>query len=190
MGESDAPSRKKAWSLSVVGNIVPFGKQAPPKSRAGKFRRSDIAVLLALLGLAALGYRTDEREPTRIPARNETVSKTSFTLCAQSRRINCVIDGDTFAFGGHRVRLADIDTPETHPSRCDYEAQLGARATRRLQELLNAGPFELEGSGDRDEDQYGRKLRIVTRDGNSLGGALVSEGLAREWTGRRLPWCR
>lgn len=31
----------------------------------------------------------------------------------------------------------------------------------------------------RDEDKYGRKLRIVMRDGESLGGALVDEGLAR-----------
>src|SRR6185503_7600087 len=107
----------------------------------------------------------------------------------QTYRVNCVIDGDTFAFEGKRIRIADIDTPETNPARCAYEAQLGARATHRLQELLNAGPFQLENSGNRDEDQYGRKLRVVVRNGHSLGNVLVSEGLAREWTGRRLPWC-
>ena len=41
----------------------------------------------------------------------------------------------------------------------------------------------------RDQDRYGRKLRIVTRGGESLGEMLVAEGLAREWTGRREPWC-
>lgn len=99
-----------------------------------------------------------------------------------------VIDGDTFDYGGTRIRIADIDTPETNPSRCAYEAQLGAQATQRLGELLAAGPFRLE-SIDRDADRYGRKLRIVTRGGQSIGDQLVAEGLARTWTGRRQPWC-
>lgn len=101
-----------------------------------------------------------------------------------------VIDGDTFDYAGGRVRIADIDAPETHPSRCPYEAELGARATRRLHTLLAAGPFELRPLGDgRDTDRYGRRLRIVTRGGQSLGDVLVTEGLARTWTGRREPWC-
>jgi endonuclease YncB( thermonuclease family) len=56
-------------------------------------------------------------------------------------------------------------------------------------ELLNAGPFELQAFEDRDADRYGRLLRVVVRDGKSLGDQLVSEGLARTWTGRREPWC-
>lgn len=100
-----------------------------------------------------------------------------------------VIDGDTFRVGGETVRIADIDTPETRPPRCAYEAELGERATRRLMSLLSEGPFELSPIGGRDEDQYGRKLRVVTRNGRSLGDVLVSEGLARTWTGRRQPWC-
>jgi endonuclease YncB( thermonuclease family) len=100
-----------------------------------------------------------------------------------------VIDGDTFRVGGETIRIADIDTPETHPPRCAYEAELGERATRRLTALLSEGPFELSPIGGRDEDRYGRKLRVVTRGGRSLGDVLVSEGLARTWTGRREPWC-
>jgi endonuclease YncB( thermonuclease family) len=99
-----------------------------------------------------------------------------------------VIDGDTFDYRGERIRIADIDTPETHPARCAHEAQLGERATQRLAELLGQGPFLLQ-AADRDEDRYGRKLRIVTRDGRSLGGVLVAEGLARPWEGRRRSWC-
>lgn len=101
-----------------------------------------------------------------------------------------VIDGDTFETGGIRVRIADIDAPETHPPRCAYEADLGNRATARMRALLAAGPFELHPIPDgRDTDRYGRKLRIVTRGGRSLGDQLVAEGLARTWTGRREPWC-
>jgi len=100
-----------------------------------------------------------------------------------------VIDGDTFAMGGTRIRIADVDTPEV-AGRCAYESALAARATARLRTLLAAGPFELRPlPGGRDEDVYGRKLRIVTRGGRSLGDQLVAEGLARTWSGRRLPWC-
>ena len=65
---------------------------------------------------------------------------------------------------------------------------LGDRATVRLTSLLNAGPFTLE-AGSRDTDRYGRKLRVVRRDGHSLGEVLVAEGLARLWDGSRHPWC-
>lgn len=112
-----------------------------------------------------------------------------YGLCAGPPHYSCVMDGDTFYEGSASIRIADIDAPETHPPRCDYEAQLGEAATARLQELLNAGPFALTAWPGRDEDQYGRKLRVVMRDGQSLGDVLVSEELARTWTGRRQPWC-
>jgi micrococcal nuclease len=101
---------------------------------------------------------------------------------------NCVIDGDTFRQNGVKIRIADIDAPEVFDFKCGSELALGDRATRRLRELLSAGPFALE-LIDRDEDVYGRKLRIVTRDGQSLGAQLVNEGLARRWTGARRSWC-
>lgn len=100
-----------------------------------------------------------------------------------------MVDGDTFWIDGEKIRIADIDTPETHPARCAEEARLGNAATDRLQTLLNAGAFDLQPIR-RDTDRYGRKLRIVMRDGQSLGGVLVSEGLARNYAGgRRDGWC-
>ena len=100
-----------------------------------------------------------------------------------------VIDGDTFDYRGERIRVADIDTPEVE-GRCPAESALAARATERMRVLLDAGPFELHPlASGRDEDRHGRKLRIVTRGGRSLGDQLVAEGLARTWSGRREPWC-
>jgi micrococcal nuclease len=116
-------------------------------------------------------------------------SARSFSFCFTGGGSNCVVDGDTFWFDGIKIRIADIDAPETHPPRCPYEADLGNRATNRLHALLNAGPIQLEALPGRDEDRYGRKLRIVLRDGQSLGGQLVGEGLARAWKGHREPWC-
>ena len=111
-----------------------------------------------------------------------------FGFCHSGGGTNCVVDGDTVWIQGERVRIADIDAPETHPPRCAEEARLGSAATERLQTLLNQGPVTLE-IADRDTDRYGRKLRIITRGGQSLGAQLVDEGLARRWIGRRQPWC-
>ena len=123
------------------------------------------------------------------PASTDTESA-SFATCHTGGGFNCVVDGDTLYYQGAKIRLADIDTPETHPPRCEAEAVKGAAATQRLQQLVNVGKFTLEPNPDgRDEDRYGRKLRIVTRGGESLGGVLVDEGLARWYAGGRQPWC-
>jgi hypothetical protein len=113
----------------------------------------------------------------------------AFQLCTQRHLPNCVIDGDTIRYGGVKIRLADIDTPEVYSPKCASEAALGQRATERLLELLNAGQFELAPGGSRDADRYGRKLRILERHGRSLGDTLIAEGLARRWDGARRSWC-
>jgi endonuclease YncB( thermonuclease family) len=100
-----------------------------------------------------------------------------------------VIDGDTIRYRGVKIRLADIDTPEIFSPKCASEAARGQRATERLLELINAGSFDLVPSGSRDQDRYGRKLRILVRNGRSLGDTLVAEGLARRWDGARRSWC-
>ena len=113
----------------------------------------------------------------------------AFALCQNGPRNTCVVDGDTFWLQGEKVRIADINAPETHSAQCPIEQQLGDRATSRLITLLNMGPFDLATSGSRDRDRYGRLLRVVTRRGRSLGQELVAEGLAESWKGRRSSWC-
>ncbi len=112
----------------------------------------------------------------------------AFALCAGSPRVTCVVDGDTFWLAGEKIRIANINAPETHGAGCPAEQARGDAATRRLTVLLNAGPFALE-AGSRDRDRYGRLLRTVTRGGRSLGAQLVAEGLAEPWRGRRSNWC-
>jgi len=138
----------------------------------------------AVAGLPVMESRA-AAPPVLVPADRLSAR---FGLCHSGGGRNCVVDGDTFWFEGEKYRIADIDTPETHPARCAEEAALGEAATRRLRALLNDGAFSLE-SIDRDSDQYDRKLRIVTRRGESVGDALVAEGLARPWGGYREPWC-
>ncbi|HEV2501500.1 MAG TPA: thermonuclease family protein [Mesorhizobium sp.] len=102
------------------------------------------------------------------------------------------VDGDTVVIDGERIRIANIDTPEIHHAQCDAEQRLGLVAKRRLTELLASGKVEvLRGDPDsgRLKDRYGRTLAILSVDGKDVGGILVEEGLAREWTGRRASWC-
>lgn len=118
---------------------------------------------------------------------NDTLSA-SFGICDGGNRQNCVVDGDTMWFGGDKIRVLDINTPEISNPQCDRELALGRAATQRMLQLLNDGPFRLE-AGLEETDRYGRKLRRITRGGQSLGDILVAEGLAENWQGRRSGWC-
>lgn len=112
----------------------------------------------------------------------------SFRYCFVGGGTNCVVDGDTIWLQGRKIRIADIDAPETHDPRCAAEKQLGDRATKRLHDLLESGPISLRPI-DRDQDVYGRKLRIVLVNGRSVGDTLAREGLARYYRHGRRPWC-
>lgn len=148
------------------------------------------AALGAALALAlALAPGPGEAQATREGGRAEAAGAL-FPLCRGSARVTCVVDGDTLWYRGTKIRIADIDTPEVSQPACPQERALGLRATERLRELLGAGAFRLEVPADgRTRDRYGRELRIVSRDGRSLGSVLVAEGLATRWGGPRRTWC-
>ena len=151
-------------SLMLMLSVAIFG---------GSWTASGTAPIGGVAAFAALAADTDAA---------------SFVFCHNNGGTNCVVDGDTIWYRGTKIRIAGIDTPETHQPKCAAEAKLGAAATRRMLQLVNAGPFTLQ-SINRDEDRYGRKLRILTRGGKSLGDILVEEGLARYYKGGRRSWC-
>jgi endonuclease YncB( thermonuclease family) len=94
-------------------------------------------------------------------------------------RVARVIDGDTIELqGGARVRLVQIDAPETHfGSECYGRAAAGVAAR-----LLPVGtPVSLASEPATDRiDRYGRLLRYVTRvrDGVNVNLRLVAVGAA------------
>lgn len=148
------------------------------------------AAIIIGTGVGAVISNIEQRSSgSSAPSFTSAASTGRFTLCGGGSRTNCVIDGDTLWIDGVKIRVADIDTPEISEPKCASEMALGQKAKHRLLELANAGPFDMRLIGNRDEDQYGRKLRVLVRDGRSLGDQLVSEGLARTWGGRREPWC-
>lgn len=111
-----------------------------------------------------------------------------FTLCTSTPRETCVVDGDTFWLAGEKVRMADINAPETAQAECASERQRGEAAKLRLLQLLNQGPVQLVDEA-RSRDRYGRRLAVAMRQGESQGARLVAEGLAEPWRGRRSSWC-
>ncbi len=166
----------------------------PPRRYRQAWNPSGTTIFnIAMLAFVAVWFAPDIAE-LRIPAWGPSESTStdseiaSFGFCHSGGGTNCVVDGDTIWYQGTKIRIADIDTPETHPPRCDEKARLGAAATQRLQALLNAGSFSLE-SIDRDTDRYGRQLRVLTRGGESIGGMLVDDGLARWYGSGRQSWC-
>ncbi|WP_332712012.1 thermonuclease family protein [Pelagibacterium mangrovi] len=170
-----------------------FGKlRAKPRRR----RAMVVEPMLAFVAVVALGWVAIDKGYVPVPALErspatatpgETISA-RFALCTGAGG-TCVIDGDTIRIAGQSVRVADIDTPEVRDYACQEEKALGDRATRRMLDLVNGGAFTLAPWGNRDADQYGRKLRVLSRDGQSLGMVLVAEGLARPWDGARRSWC-
>lgn len=200
-----------------MGRIIPFRKTrrkpsgakhwaraeayGAPRNRIGWFPIALVALPLAaftavlLLPLeggapqaeGATGFFTQGAKPAANIVDRE---RASFSLCSGPVRVTCVVDGDTIWYQGTKIRIADLDTPEVSNPGCANEAMMGRKATRRLQALLNAGPFSLEPNPEgRDTDRYGRSLMLVTRDGASLGAVLVDEGLAEQWGGPRKSWC-
>jgi micrococcal nuclease len=187
--------------LSCIGSFEGgMGGKAPPRavfelrSERKKRMRKTLVTALAGLTIGAMGGLAIISWPAGVPLAAVTSAMPSlgfgdrFTVCGMIRQ-TCVVDGDTIWLDGVKIRIADIDTPEISEPHCESEYDRGIQARDRLVALLNEGPFDVTPIGGRDEDQYARKLRVLIRDGQSIGDQLVSEGLARTWTGRREPWC-
>ena len=113
----------------------------------------------------------------------------TFYFCGTSGLDNCVASGDLFWFHKKAIRLADIAAPGTEDARCAGERDKGFAAKVRLRDLLNAGSFELVDWPNRDEDGRGRKLRVVVRNGHSIGAQMIGEGLVHAAGQAGKPWC-
>ena len=121
-------------------------------------------------------------------AKREVVAAT-FTPCGPGRGVACVIDGDTFKLGDRKVRITGIDAPELGDPRCPDEAVLARRSADRLLVMLNQGPFDMVAHRLHPQDRNGRDLMVLERNGVSIGGQLIDEGLAHRYIGSKRSWC-
>jgi len=178
---------RRSRGAIVVGDVLSFRRPRGIRSyrRSQRWRMPRVSTLrpVVLWGILVALFTSSWLQGEIFPGNGR------FALCSRGNEQACVIDGDTIRYNGMTIRLEDIDAPETYEPRCPSELALGERATNRLIELINAGAFEVVYRGGHDEDRYGRKLRVIERDGRSLGDVLVAEGLARRWDGARRSWC-
>ncbi len=127
-----------------------------------------IASILATAGLLAFA----------LPAQAETLS-------GQAR----VVDGDTLAVAGERIRLNGIDAPETRQT-CTRDGRpwvCGKAATQAMRKLIGRHAVRCEVSG---RDKYGRAIATCFADGLNLQQQLVRQGLAlayRKYSTRYVP---
>ncbi|KQQ73795.1 hypothetical protein ASF70_08320 [Rhizobium sp. Leaf321] len=106
-----------------------------------------------------------------------------------ARKVTCVVDGDTIWQDGVKMRLLDIDTPETFQAQCDWERTLGNQAKLRLQALMSRG-YRIADSGDKDRTSDRRGLvRVILPDGRDAGQELLREGFAQPWPNKGNRWC-
>jgi endonuclease YncB( thermonuclease family) len=86
-----------------------------------------------------------------------------------------IIDGDTIQIDGVRIRILEIDTPETYRPRCEAELVKGLEAKARLRQLIDSGQVSYEPT---DLDRYHRTLAYVYVNGSSVGQVLLQENYA------------
>jgi endonuclease YncB( thermonuclease family) len=118
-----------------------------------------------------------------------------------------VIDGNTVQFRrtGANIRLVGFAAPMADAPRCEREAELGERATRRLQALLRLMPLDYEpvpcacppGTEGSFTCEFGRLCGTLKAGGRDVGLILIAERLAvpfRCGQTRCLrtpqPWCK
>lgn len=119
-----------------------------------------------------------------------------------------IIDGDTLALpcrqpdctGPERIRILNIDAPETRTAACEAELVKGLAAKAALAGLLRSRSITLrrcEPETGRCADRYGRTLATVASPAGDIGDAMIEQGHALPWAAgaeakatRQRIWCR
>jgi endonuclease YncB( thermonuclease family) len=99
-----------------------------------------------------------------------------------------VIDGDTIRVYQQEpnVRLVGFNAPETRRAACEVERERGAKATRRVRDLVREGDLDFiyvrcscpAGTEGTQACNYGRDCGTLKSHGRDVGAILIEEGLA------------
>jgi endonuclease YncB( thermonuclease family) len=118
-----------------------------------------------------------------------------------------IIDADTIQAYHQQpnVRLVGFNAPETRNAACNVEAELGARATHRLRDIVKLGNLDFiyvrcscpETTQGTFACNYARDCGTLKSNGRDVGAILMEEGLAVPFIcgpthcpPTPKPWCR
>jgi endonuclease YncB( thermonuclease family) len=189
---STTPSASRPVSVARQGTAAsparPQVATPVPPLPVGRGREAATVedVLASLPSAPVAGAGADKQPSEKLVGQGY---RNTFYFCGTSGLDNCVADGGVFWFHKQEIRLADVVAPKTENARCDSERQKGFAAKVRLRDLLNQGGFDLVDWPNADGDGRGRKLRVVLRNGQSIGQQLVREGLVHGVSDAAKPWC-
>ncbi|MDK4724983.1 thermonuclease family protein [Rhizobium phaseoli] len=153
----------------------------PRVGRWLKWRFRNLAIgflIIAVVAIAQQLFELGQGEFQSAPATARTSLAQEFT----------VTDGDTVHVVGDAAgtRLVGFNTPEKFSPQCEYERQMGERASARLRELVAGGRTQLTkvacacapGTEGTSKCNHGRSCGTLLVDGKDVGSILISEGLA------------
>lgn len=170
------------------------GRVAPPKWRSTSGLPTWPVWCLVAVSLVLVIYLKSPLEPSAV-----TRQGTDAPMHID------VVDGDTVRSGGQSFRLVGYNTPESGlNAQCAHERALAAKATARLQQLLDEGNHDLRrvrcacapGTEGTRRCNYGRLCARLFVNGRDVGTTLIAEGLAERyecWSTscpQRKDWCR
>lgn len=108
------------------------------------------------------------------PKRYVVISALIVAMGATPVAAQRVVDGDTIDLSGTRWRLWGVDAPESRQT-CRDGWPAGEEATLALRLLVAKGSITCE---ERGRDRYRRVIGLCKANGQDLGAAMVSAGMA------------
>jgi micrococcal nuclease len=117
-----------------------------------------------------------------VPA-TAAVARPLYPLCGDEKLRSCVVDGNTFWYGGEFMRLEAINPPAPQVACVSTTADA---ARDRLMKLLNTGEIFVFRYGT---DAEGHTLTQVLVEGREVGATLIAEGLAQPTTSSTGAFC-
>ena len=101
------------------------------------------------------------------------IARPLYPLCGDEKLRSCVLDGNTFWYGGEFMRLQAVNPPAPQVA---CVASTADAARDRLMKLLNTGEIFVFRYGT---DAEGHTLTQVLVEGREVGQTLIAEGLAQ-----------
>lgn len=137
--------------------------------------RLGVVVAAVLFVVGVCSDAADRSSARMSPPSTQPPSTVDAASAPSGFAVRSVTDGDTLTIDdGRRVRLAQVDAPETNEC-------FGSESTQALRALVDGRRVELRRpSNGPERDRYGRTLAEVSIAGVSVNEELVRDGAA-EW---------